>query len=80
MLFDYADGFKTWPMGIDGTNPTELPLHNQSRPFAFLSRDNKLVLYRLGHPDSPQTRDQLVSVPVEGEPPVFSFDLARGQS
>ncbi len=47
-------------MGIDGTNPTSLGLHNQTSPFVFLSKDNKLVLYRLGHPDSPQTRDQLV--------------------
>src|SRR5580658_74439 len=68
LLFDYADGFKTWRMGIDGANPTELPLPNQSSPFAFLSQDNKLVLYRKGHPDSPQTRDQLVAVPVEGGP------------
>jgi serine/threonine protein kinase/dipeptidyl aminopeptidase/acylaminoacyl peptidase len=78
LLFDYADGFKTWRMGIDGANPTELPLPKQSSPFAFLSPDNKLVLYRLGHPDSPQTRDQLVVVPVEGGPPVFSFDLPLG--
>jgi serine/threonine protein kinase/Tol biopolymer transport system component len=78
LLFDYADGFKTWRMGIDGANPTELPLPNQSSPFAFLSQDNKLVLYRKGHPDSPQTRDQLVAVPVEGGPPVFSFDLPLG--
>ena len=78
ILFDYADGFKTWRMGIDGTNPTELPLPNQSSPFAFLSQDNKLVLYRLGHPDSPQARDQLVAVPVQGGPPVFSFELPLG--
>jgi serine/threonine protein kinase/Tol biopolymer transport system component len=78
LLFDYADGFKTWRMGIDGANPTELPLPKQSSPFAFLSPDNKLVLYRVGHPDSPQTRDQLVVVPVEGGPPVFSFDLPLG--
>jgi len=78
VLFDYADGFNTWRMGIDGANPTELSLHNQSSPFAFLSPDNKLVLYRMGHPDAPQTRGQLVAVPVEGGPPVFSFDLPLG--
>ena len=78
LLFDYADGFKTWRMGIDGANPTELPLPNQSSPFAFLSPDNKLVLYRKGHPDSPQSRDQLIAVPVEGGPPVFSFELPLG--
>jgi serine/threonine protein kinase/Tol biopolymer transport system component len=78
LLFDYADGFKTWRMGIDGTNLTELPLANQSSPFAFLSPDNKLVLYRKGHPDLPQSRDQLIAVPVEGGPPVFSFELPLG--
>jgi len=78
LLFDYADGFKTWRMGIDGANPTELPLPNQSSPFAFLSRDNKLVLYRKGHPDSPQARDQLVVVPVQGGPTIFTFDLPLG--
>jgi eukaryotic-like serine/threonine-protein kinase len=78
LLFDFADGFKTWRMRIDGTNLTELPLPNQSSPFAFLSPDNKLVLYRKGHPDSPQSRDQLLAVPVEGGAPVFSFDLPLG--
>jgi serine/threonine protein kinase/Tol biopolymer transport system component len=78
LLFDYADGFKTWRMGIDGTSLSELPLPNQSSPFAFLSPDNKLVLYRKGHPDSPQSRDQLLAVPVEGGAPVFSFDLPLG--
>jgi hypothetical protein len=53
-------------------------LANQSSPFAFLSPDNKLVLYRKGHPDSPQSRDQLIAVPVEGGPPVFSFELPLG--
>jgi Tol biopolymer transport system component len=78
VLFDYLDAFKTWRMGIDGTNPTELPLPNQSSPFAFLSRDNKLVLYREGHPDSPQARDKIMAVPVGGGPPVFSFDIPLG--
>ena len=36
------------------------------------------MLYRLGHPDAPQTRDQLVAVPVEGGPPAFSFEVPLG--
>ena len=65
-------------MGIDGSNPTSLGLHNQTSPIVFLSKDNKLVLYRLGHPDAPQLRDQLVGLPVAGGPPVFSFDVPLG--
>ena len=78
VTFDYVDGFKSWRMGIDGANPTELPLPNQSSPFVFLSPDNKLVLYRMGHPESPQARDQMVAVPVQGGPPVFSFEVPLG--
>jgi Tol biopolymer transport system component len=78
VTFDYEDQLSTWRMGIDGSNPTSLGLHNQTAPVVFLSRDNKLVLYRVGHPDAPQLRDQMVSVPVEGGPPVFSFDVPLG--
>ncbi|HEY4951739.1 MAG TPA: protein kinase [Candidatus Acidoferrales bacterium] len=78
VFFDYEDQLGTWRMGIDGANPTSLGLHNQTSPFAFLSKDNTLVLYRLGHPDAPQTRDQLVAVPVQGGPPAFSFEVPLG--
>jgi eukaryotic-like serine/threonine-protein kinase len=78
VTFDYEDQMSTWRMGIDGSNPTSLGLHNQTAPVVFLSKDNKLVLYRLGHPDTPQNRDQLVGVPVAGGPPVFSFDVPLG--
>ena len=78
VTFDYEDQLSTWRMGIDGSNPTSLGLHNQTAPVVFLSRDNKLVLYRVGHPDAPQLRDQMVSVPVAGGPPVFSFDVPLG--
>jgi eukaryotic-like serine/threonine-protein kinase len=78
IVFDYEDQLSGWRMGIDGTNPTSLGLHNQTSPFAFLSRDNQHVMYRLGHPDSPQTRDQLVVVPVQGGPPAFSFEVPVG--
>ena len=36
------------------------------------------MLFRVGHPDSPQLRDQLVAVPVAGGPLVFSFDVPLG--
>jgi eukaryotic-like serine/threonine-protein kinase len=78
VTFDYEDQLSTWRMGIDGSNPTSLGLHNQTAPVVFLSKDNKLVLYRVGHPDAPQLRDQLVAVPVGGGPPVFSFDVPLG--
>jgi eukaryotic-like serine/threonine-protein kinase len=78
VFFDYEDQLSTWRMGIDGANPTSLGLHDQTSPFAFLSKDNKLVLYRLGHPDAPQTRDQLVAVPLQGGPPAFSFEVPLG--
>jgi Tol biopolymer transport system component len=78
IVFDYEDQLSGWRMGIDGTNPTSLGLHNQTSPFAFLSRDNQQVMYRLGHPNSPQTRDQLVVVPVQGGPPAFSFEVPVG--
>jgi len=78
VTFDYEDELSTWRMGIDGSNPTSLGLHNQTAPVVFLSKDNKLVLYRLGHPDAPQNRDRLVSVPVAGGPPAFSFDVPLG--
>jgi serine/threonine protein kinase/Tol biopolymer transport system component len=78
VFFDYEDNLSTWRMGIDGANPASLGLHNQTSPFAFLSKDNTLVLYRLGHPDAPQTRDQLVAVPVQGGPPAFSFEVPLG--
>src|SRR5277367_3268783 len=78
VTFDYEDQLSTWRMGIDGSNPTSLGLHNQTAPVVFLSKDNKLVLYRLGHPDAPQNRDQLVGVPVAGGPPAFSFDVPLG--
>jgi len=78
VTFDYEDQLSTWRMGIDGSNPTSLGLHNQTAPVVFLSRDNKLVLYRVGHPDAPQLRDQMASVPVAGGPPVFSFDVPLG--
>jgi eukaryotic-like serine/threonine-protein kinase len=78
ITFDYEDQLSTWRMGIDGSNPTSLDLHNQTAPFIFLSKDNKLALYRLGHPDAPQLRDQLVAVPVAGGPAVFSFDVPLG--
>ena len=76
--FDYEDQLSSWRMGIDGSNPTSLGLHDQTSPIVFLSKDNKLVLYRLGHPDAPQLRDQLVGLPVAGGPPVFSFDVPLG--
>jgi serine/threonine protein kinase/Tol biopolymer transport system component len=78
VTFDYEDQLSTWRMGIDGSNPTSLGLHNQTAPVVFLSKDNKLVLYRLGHPDAPQNRDQLLAVPVAGGPPAFSFDVPLG--
>ncbi len=78
VTFDYEDQLSTWRMGIDGSNPTSLGLHNQTAPIVFLSKDNKLVLYRLGHPDAPQLRDQLVAVPVGGGAAVFSFDVPLG--
>src|SRR5580693_3550852 len=78
ITFDYDGQLSSWRMGIDGSSPTSLGLHNQTSPFVFLSKDNKLVLYRLGHPDSPQDRDQLVAVPVSGGPPAFSFDVPLG--
>src|SRR5271170_4149245 len=73
-----GNGSDVWRMDADGSNPTSLGLHNQTSPFVFLSPDNKLVLYRLGHPDAPQERDQLVAVPVAGGPSVFSFDVPIG--
>jgi serine/threonine protein kinase/Tol biopolymer transport system component len=78
VTFDYEDQLSTWRMGIDGSNPTSLGLHNQTAPVVFLSKDNKLVLYRVGHPDAPQLRDQMVAIPVGGGPPVFSFDVPLG--
>jgi serine/threonine protein kinase/Tol biopolymer transport system component len=78
IVFDYEDQLSGWRMGIDGSNPISLGLHNQTSPFAFLSRDNQQVMYRLGHPDSPQTRDQIVVVPVRGGAPVFSFEVPVG--
>jgi serine/threonine protein kinase/Tol biopolymer transport system component len=78
VTFDYEDQLSTWRMGIDGSNPTSLGLHNQTAPVVFLSKDNKLVLYRLGHPDAPQLRDQLVGVPLGGGPAEFSFDVPLG--
>jgi eukaryotic-like serine/threonine-protein kinase len=78
VFFDYEDQQSTWRMGIDGANPTSLGLHDQASPFAFLSKDNKLVLYRLGHPAAPQTREQVVGVPVQGGPAGFSFDVPLG--
>jgi eukaryotic-like serine/threonine-protein kinase len=80
ITFDYEDRMSTWRMGIDGSNPTSLGLHDQTAPFGFLSKDNKLVLYRVGHPDAPQLRDQMVAVPVAGGPPVFSFDVPLGSA
>ncbi len=78
VTFDYEDQLSTWRMGIDGSNPASLGLHDQTSPIAFLSKDNKLVLYRVGHPDAPQVRDQLAAVPVAGGPPVFAFDVPLG--
>jgi len=78
VTFDYEDQLSTWRMGIDGSNPTSLGLHNQTAPVVFLSKDNKLVLYRVGHPDAPQLRDQMVAIPVGGGPPVFSFEVPLG--
>jgi eukaryotic-like serine/threonine-protein kinase len=78
VTFDYEDQLSTWRMGIDATNSTSLGLHNQTAPVVFLSKDNKLVLYRVGHPDAPQLRDQLVAVPMGGGPPAFSFDVPLG--
>jgi len=78
ITFDYEDQLSSWRMGIDGTNPTSLSLQHQTSPFVFLSRDNKLELYRLGHPESPQVRDDLVAVPVQGGAPAFSFEVPVG--
>ena len=78
ITFDYEDQLSSWRMEIDGTNPTSLNLRNQTSPFVSLSKDNKLVLYRLGHPDTPQRRDELVAVPVAGGQPVFSFETPVG--
>ncbi len=78
VTFDYEDQLSTWRMGIDGSNPTSLGLHNQTTPVVFLSKDNKLVLYRLGHPDALQLRDQLVGAPVGGGASVFLFDVPLG--
>ncbi len=80
IVFDYEAQLSSWRMGIDGSNPTSLGLHNQTSPFAFLSKDNQQVMYRLGHPDAPQTRDQLVVVPVQGGPPAFSFEVPIGST
>ncbi|MGB8802459.1 MAG: protein kinase [Candidatus Acidiferrales bacterium] len=80
VTFDYEDQLSSWRMGIDGSNPTSLGLHNQTSPIVFLSKDNKLVLFRLGHPDAPQLRDQLVGLPVAGGPPAFSFDVPLGNA
>src|ERR1700685_2559649 len=78
ITFDYDGQLSSWRMGIDGSNPTSLALHNQTSPFVFLSKDNKLVLYRLGHPDSPQDCDQMVAVPVAGGPPALSVRVPLG--
>src|SRR5580658_8537498 len=78
VTFDYEDQLSSWRMGIDGTNPASLSLQHQTSPFVFLSRDNKLVLYRLGHPESPQRRDDLVAAPVQGGTPAFSFEVPIG--
>ena len=78
VTFDYEDQLSSWRMGIDGTNPASLGLQHQTSPFVFLSRDNKLVLYRLGHPESPQRRDDLVAAPVQGGTPAFSFEVPIG--
>src|SRR5271155_4730865 len=45
ITYDYDGQLSSWRMGIDGSNPTSLGLHNQTSPFVFLSPDNKLVLY-----------------------------------
>jgi eukaryotic-like serine/threonine-protein kinase len=76
----YADGDdqKMQRMSIEGGNPQEVVLPDQISPVVFLSPDNKLLLYRMGHPDSPQTRDQLQAIPVEGGAPVFSFEVPLG--
>jgi eukaryotic-like serine/threonine-protein kinase len=78
ITFDYEDQLSSWRMAIDGTNPTSLGLQHQTSPFVFFSRDNKLVLYRLGHPESPQRRDDLVAAPVQGGAPAFSFEVPLG--
>jgi serine/threonine protein kinase/Tol biopolymer transport system component len=78
VTFDYEDQLSSWRMGIDGANPASLSLQHQTSPFVFLSRDNKLVLYRLGHPESPQRRDDLVAAPVQGGTPAFSFEVPIG--
>jgi serine/threonine protein kinase len=78
ITFDYEDQLSSWRMGIDGTNPVSLGLQHQTSPFVFLSKDNKLVLYRLGHPESPQRRDDLVAAPVQGGATVFSFEVPVG--
>jgi Tol biopolymer transport system component len=78
ITFDYEDQQSSWRMGIDGTNPVTLGLQHQTSPFVFLSKDNKLLLYRLGHPESPQRRDDLVAVPVQGGAPAFSFEVPVG--
>ncbi|MFZ3217067.1 MAG: protein kinase [Candidatus Acidiferrales bacterium] len=78
ITFGYEDQLSGWRMGIDGTNPTSLGLLHQTSPFAFLSKDDKLVLYRLGHPESPQKRDDMVAAPVQGGPPAFSFEVPLG--
>jgi eukaryotic-like serine/threonine-protein kinase len=78
ITFDYEDQLSSWRMGIDGTNPVSLGLQHQTSPFVFLSKDNKFVLYRLGHPESPQRRDDLVAAPVQGGAPAFSFEVPVG--
>ena len=80
VTFIYEDQTSNWRMGIDGSNPTSFGLRNQNSPIVFLSKDNKLVLYLLGHPDAPQLRDQVAALPVAGGPPAFSFELPLGSA
>jgi serine/threonine protein kinase/Tol biopolymer transport system component len=78
LIYADGDGRKMWRVGIGGESTQDFTLPDQISPLAFLSRDNKWILYRMGHPDAPQTRDQLRAIPVGGGAPVFSFEVPVG--
>ncbi|MGA7918486.1 MAG: hypothetical protein WCA38_02370 [Candidatus Acidiferrales bacterium] len=73
-----GDGRKMWRLGIGGEQPQDFSLDGQTSPVVFTSPDKKFLLYRKGNPNSPQTRDRLVGVPMGGGAPVFSFEVPVG--
>jgi len=78
VLYADADTLKSLRVGINGENPTGLNLPGQLSPIVFLSPDNKLILYQSGNPSAPQERTKVMAVPVQGGPPVFSFEMPIG--